>query len=40
MEAFESPLSAILDGRNQELQTNGLHKVLLADIKTDEHGES
>ena len=35
--AFESPsLSAISDGRNQELQPHGLHKVLLADIETDE----
>ena len=34
------PLSAILHGRNQELQPHGLHKILLADIKTDEHGKS
>ena len=34
------PLSAILDGKNKELQSHGLHEVLLANIKTDEHGKS
>jgi hypothetical protein len=35
-----APHEAILHGRNQELQSHGLHKILLADIKTDEDGES
>lgn len=34
------PLSAILNRRYQKLQAHRLHEILLADIETDENGES